>query len=303
MPAWRSAQAAAKTGRTSWLRRRLLNLLTLDVRASWLGAGRFLVAAVGGDAEMSEPPSFTVLDYVPHLRLNELLELREQPAHTPAAAGGAGGGLAPANPAAALHPQRELIEDNQHDDGGCDDEEYCLRQLSTPCFSLVYDLRNARQVPGMRHGRFRQGVGMKRRLVNLLTILSLLLCVAVCALWVRSYVTQDAWWYIRASAGPGWHLRRSTEVGCNRGEFVVSETDHWSLATDDRGNLINANSSARPDPNAGVRWYTSETRFYRSAGGAGTTCVRRRTGALNAGLRQHEAAALKAAATRGCPTP
>ena len=89
---------------------------------------------------MSEPPSFTVLDYVPHFRLNELLELRQEPAHTPTA-GGAGGGLAPANPPAALHPQRELTEDNQHDDGGCDDEEYCLRQLSTPYFSLGYDLR------------------------------------------------------------------------------------------------------------------------------------------------------------------
>jgi hypothetical protein len=29
---------------------------------------------------------------------------------------------------------------------------------------------------------------MKRRLLNLLTVLSLLLCVAVVALWVRNYV-------------------------------------------------------------------------------------------------------------------
>jgi hypothetical protein len=111
-----------------------INRTTLDIHLSWLGAGRLLVAALGGDAEMSEPPSFTVLDYVPHLRLDELLELREQTTHTPAA-GGAAGGLAPANPPAALHPQSEQIEDNHHDDGGCDDEEYRLRQLSTPCFS------------------------------------------------------------------------------------------------------------------------------------------------------------------------
>jgi hypothetical protein len=32
---------------------------------------------------------------------------------------------------------------------------------------------------------------MKCRLLNLLTALSLLLCVAVCALWVRSYFVQD----------------------------------------------------------------------------------------------------------------
>ena len=33
---------------------------------------------------------------------------------------------------------------------------------------------------------------MKRRLLNLLTVLSLLLCVAVCVLWVRSYWAVDA---------------------------------------------------------------------------------------------------------------
>jgi hypothetical protein len=36
---------------------------------------------------------------------------------------------------------------------------------------------------------------MKSRLLNLLTILSLLLCVAVVALWVRSYWTADVWHY------------------------------------------------------------------------------------------------------------
>ena len=104
---------------------------------------------------------------------------------------------------------------------------------------------------------------MSRRLLNLLTALSLLLCAAVVALWVRSYVTQDGWWYVRSSAGPGWHVRRTTEVGCNRGEFVVSETDHWSLATNDTGNQINARRVAEPDPSAGVRWTTTETKFYR----------------------------------------
>src|SRR6185369_17978142 len=33
---------------------------------------------------------------------------------------------------------------------------------------------------------------MKRRLLNLLTALSLLLCVAVCGLWVRGYFVADA---------------------------------------------------------------------------------------------------------------
>ena len=34
---------------------------------------------------------------------------------------------------------------------------------------------------------------MKRRLLNLLTALSLLLCVAVMAVWVRSYRVADVW--------------------------------------------------------------------------------------------------------------
>ena len=34
---------------------------------------------------------------------------------------------------------------------------------------------------------------MTRRLLNPLTILSLLLCIAVCVLWVRSYWRHDAW--------------------------------------------------------------------------------------------------------------
>jgi len=36
---------------------------------------------------------------------------------------------------------------------------------------------------------------MKRRLLNFLTALSLLLCVAVCVLWVRSYSVRDQWSY------------------------------------------------------------------------------------------------------------
>jgi hypothetical protein len=40
---------------------------------------------------------------------------------------------------------------------------------------------------------------MKRRLLNLLVLLSLLLCVAACALWVRSYHWMDQlrWWLPR----------------------------------------------------------------------------------------------------------
>jgi hypothetical protein len=50
---------------------------------------------------------------------------------------------------------------------------------------------------------------MTRRLLNLLTFLSLLLCVAVCVLWVRSYLTWDLyhvrtrgqWFHVSWAAG------------------------------------------------------------------------------------------------------
>ena len=38
---------------------------------------------------------------------------------------------------------------------------------------------------------------MKRRLLNVLTLLSLLLCVAVVALWVRSYWVSDGYEFVR----------------------------------------------------------------------------------------------------------
>ena len=51
--------------------------------------------------------------------------------------------------------------------------------------------RHAGPLPGVRHaGSCRSGI-MKRRVLNLLTALSLLLCVAVCVLWVRSYRVAD----------------------------------------------------------------------------------------------------------------
>jgi hypothetical protein len=43
----------------------------------------------------------------------------------------------------------------------------------------------------MRENRLRLYDGMKRRLLNLLTALSLLLCVAVVGLWVRGYLRTD----------------------------------------------------------------------------------------------------------------
>ena len=45
--------------------------------------------------------------------------------------------------------------------------------------------------------------GMKRRLLNLLTALSMLLCVAVCVLWVRSFGAVDTLQYVRLADAVG----------------------------------------------------------------------------------------------------
>src|SRR3954452_2517318 len=58
--------------------------------------------------------------------------------------------------------------------------------------------RHTGQMSGVRHARGH--TGMRRRLVNLLTLLSLLLCVAVVALWARSYGRSDL---VRFDIGEG----------------------------------------------------------------------------------------------------
>jgi hypothetical protein len=56
----------------------------------------------------------------------------------------------------------------------------------------------------MWKGRHRLYHGMNRRLLNLLTAMSLLLCLAVVVLWVRSYWVLDEWYRdrrVRTAAG------------------------------------------------------------------------------------------------------
>jgi hypothetical protein len=62
---------------------------------------------------------------------------------------------------------------------------------------------------------------MTRHLLNLLTALSLLLCVAVVALWVRSYQQVDAvGWYRGSVAGTVW-TRTRTQCSSSRGSFAI----------------------------------------------------------------------------------
>jgi hypothetical protein len=75
---------------------------------------------------------------------------------------------------------------------------------------------------------------MAKRLLNLLTLLSLLLCVAVVALWVRSYLVQDHLTVRR----PHRHITVGTEYGA----FVIFHTSY----DDDIGTSWNWNVEPLP---------------------------------------------------------
>jgi hypothetical protein len=53
--------------------------------------------------------------------------------------------------------------------------------------------RHARPLPRVRYNRANRRRPMKRRLINLLTLVSLVLCVATCVLWGWSYRAGDDW--------------------------------------------------------------------------------------------------------------
>ena len=65
---------------------------------------------------------------------------------------------------------------------------------------------------------------MRRSLLNLLTALSLLLCVAVCGLWVRSYSVQDVIQYVTAQ---GWQIAASSQgrIGCAFERGALADED------------------------------------------------------------------------------
>ena len=63
---------------------------------------------------------------------------------------------------------------------------------------------------------------MTRRLLNLLTALSLLLCVAVLTLWARSYWHGHRIGYAWTSAGAGSH--RDVALACISGQFSLTRS-------------------------------------------------------------------------------
>src|SRR4051812_160784 len=90
--------------------------------------------------------------------------------------------------------------------------------------------RDTRPVSRVRHARRHLCDPMKRLLLNLLTALSLLLCVAACVLWVRSYWVPEEW--STAYPLPGKHLagdyrawERHRYVASSRGRWVFLDND------------------------------------------------------------------------------
>jgi hypothetical protein len=82
---------------------------------------------------------------------------------------------------------------------------------------------------------------VKRRLLNLLTVLSLLLCVAVVALWVLSYVSSRQW---VAGSHPGikW------EVSSARGWLTVDRNHILFWPSFRNGNLWSMRAEGRYSP-------------------------------------------------------
>src|SRR5215212_5443959 len=92
--------------------------------------------------------------------------------------------------------------------------------------------RHARPVPGMWDARRRLYYGMKRRLLNLLTALSLLLFVSACVLWARSYVAAD-YWYRET-----WDGRRAAEMELQsyQGRLRLQYQTQWRRAREPGNN-------------------------------------------------------------------
>ena len=64
---------------------------------------------------------------------------------------------------------------------------------------------------------------MRRRLLNVLSVLSLILCLATVGLWVRSYFYMESWAVQSRAVGTAW--------GASRGQIMLERTHavapHW----------------------------------------------------------------------------
>jgi hypothetical protein len=79
----------------------------------------------------------------------------------------------------------------------------------------------------------------RRRLLNLLTALSLLLCVAVLAVWVRSYFVPDLVQVFRYDADDNWFAESGYHFSSGKGGVAVGRSfKHQPIrSAEERANL------------------------------------------------------------------
>ena len=102
--------------------------------------------------------------------------------------------------------------------------------------------------PGVRHGGTIAPDRMSRRLFNVFSGLSLLLCAAVCVLWARSFFASDGlgWvgWQGGDEAAGRWHGRGAVS---NRGRLAVYTFDSGRLRFHDPRHVpLHGDPDARP---------------------------------------------------------
>ena len=110
---------------------------------------------------------------------------------------------------------------------------------------------------------------MRRRLLHLLTAFSLLLCVVVSVLWVRSYQAHDVLSWDRADNSGGQHHRWYRVVASGRGRIALSWDAEVAAVAD-----ITPEEAARPTGRWQWGGWHRESPRYPSPGFGGTPNLR-----------------------------
>src|SRR5678810_466014 len=97
---------------------------------------------------------------------------------------------------------------------------------SAPAVASLRPPRDAGAVPGM--GRTPGRASMKRRLLGIAEVTSLVLCVIAAGVWVRSYWALDSVVHSRVSGTPSWTtVTRWTALWGRGNVTVVREHGEW----------------------------------------------------------------------------
>jgi hypothetical protein len=113
----------------------------------------------------------------------------------------------------------------------------------------------------MRHTRLRLYHRMKRRLLNLLTLLSALLCVAAVTLWVRSFSVQDVFRWNTTHAVGSDVRRTNYEIFSVRGHNVLHV--QAKTYTQEEFDRVVRPVDASLTPQQRSHWYTMGTHAFR----------------------------------------